>query len=65
MERCWDKNTGVRPHISEVVSEMTKLIEWFPAAEDDPLILPDGEVLKYKFRTDNFILHFRRFGVLP
>ncbi len=42
MERCWDKNTAVRPHISEVVEEMSRLARFFPPIENDPLVLPEG-----------------------
>ncbi|XP_059083816.1 serine/threonine-protein kinase phg2-like [Tigriopus californicus] len=41
MERCWDKDTSVRPTIDTVVEEITFVQEFFPSANSDPLTFPD------------------------
>ena len=42
MERCWDKDTRIRPTIDEVVEEVNAMLPFFPDVADDPLILPEG-----------------------
>jgi len=43
MERCWDKDTEVRPDISEVVEVIKFVKRFFPDPSEDPLIFPEGE----------------------
>ena len=40
MNRCWNKDTSVRPTMSEIVETMTFMQKFFPEATD-PLVFPD------------------------
>ena len=44
MERCWDKDPRVRPNIGEVVEDMSAIIKYFPPADADPLVIPEGDL---------------------
>ena len=44
MERCWDKDPRVRPNIGEVVEDMSAIVPYFPPADADPLVIPEGDL---------------------
>ena len=42
VHRCWDKDSKVRPTMSEIVEHMKFITRFFPKG-DDPLVFPDGD----------------------
>ena len=42
MTVCWDKDVSVRPHMSEVVSEMAELLPFFPGGDQPIKFLETG-----------------------
>lgn len=42
MTRCWDKDSSVRPTMSEIVEHMNVILRFFPKAED-ALVFPETE----------------------
>ena len=42
MTVCWDKDVSVRPHMSEVVSEMAELLPYFPGGDQPIKFLETG-----------------------
>ena len=51
MERCWDQDPRIRPNIGEVVEDMSAIAPFFPPADADPLVIPEGDLAGSSSRT--------------
>ena len=52
MNRCWNKDTSVRPTMAEIMETVGKIQPFFPQA-DTPLVFPDEELNSEDQQTEN------------